>query len=186
MANTKSYLQQMTGNSYFPSPVPTLAAVEAQLAKLEAAYTTSQTRQKGTVADMHAELKTLCLQLKMLAMYVEDTANANPEMAVGIMASSGMPARKTLEVPPKLFTVKLTGIPGEVRLNNKAVPGASYIYAMTTDPKTSATWVNIIFSREVKNVYGGLVSGTRYYFRTAIVQKSVQGPWSEVINMIIP
>jgi len=186
IANTRLYVQNMTGNVNFPTPTPTLAAVSAQQAKLEAAYTLSQTRVKGAVSDMHTEQKALHILLKSLATYVEAIANATPEQAVGIIESSGMPVKKPSVHAPKTFTVKTTATPGEVELNTKAVKKAIYTYAMTTDPNTATSWVDIIVNNDVKNTHGGLSSGTRYYFRVATTVKGIQSPWSSVINIIMP
>ncbi len=186
IANTKLYVQNMTGNVNFPTPTPTLATVSAQLAKLETAYTLSQTRVKGAVADMHTEQKALHIILKSLATYVEGIANATPDQAVGIVESSGMPIKKPSVHAPKTFVVKLTTTPGEVELNTKAVKKAIYTYAMTTDPNTTTSWVNIIVNNDVKNTHGGLSSGTRYYFRVATTVKGIQSPWSPVINVMMP
>jgi|GEM_PF-672389 len=186
IANSKLYVQNMTGNANFTAPTPTLAAVTAQINKLEAAYMLSQTRVKGSVADMHSEQKALNILLKSLSTYVEGIANANPEQAVGVIESSGMPVKKKSVHAPKTFTVKTTATPGEVELNTKAVKKAVYTYAMTTDPNTATSWVDIIVNNDVKNTHGGLSSGTRYYFRVATTVKGIQSPWSSVINIMMP
>jgi hypothetical protein len=186
IANSNSYVQHMTGNAFFITPNPPLATLSAQVSKVEAALTLSATRVKGSVAAMHTEQRSLNILLKSLATYVEETANATPEQALEIAQSTTMPIKKQMVRAPKVFAVKLTSTPGEVLLNTKAVKKAIYTYAMTTDPATVTSWVNIIVNNDVKNLHSGLSSGTRYYFRVATTVKGVQSPWSPTINIMMP
>jgi hypothetical protein len=187
IANTKLYVQKMTGNTNFPTPTPSLTTVSTQLATLETAYTLSQTRVKGSVSKMKVELKALEILLKNLASYVETIANADPDNAENIINSSGMPVKKPRTVQPKLFTAVLTKIPGQVRLDSKAVNRSScYIYQMTTDPNAATSWQTILTSNNVKDLVNGLASNTRYYFRVAVSTKGIQGAWSTPINVLMP
>jgi hypothetical protein len=186
ITDTKLWTTSITGNTYFPNPSPSIATVNTQLSKLEAAYTVSQTRVKGSGVAMHSERKALELLLKSLGSYVEGVGNATPDQAAVIIDTTHMPRKKRSPHKSKVFTVETTRVPGEVMVNNKAVRNASYVYAMTTDPNTPSTWIDIISSRQVKNVHGGLISGTRYYFRTAVSIKGVLGAWSPVVNLVMP
>ncbi|HXC03691.1 MAG TPA: hypothetical protein VNZ86_03015 [Bacteroidia bacterium] len=186
IANTKLYVQKMTGNPDFTTPTPTLEAVTTQLAALEASYTLAQTRAHGAAAAMRADRKSHSLLLKSLAGYVEGVANANPPQAETIAGSSGMPLKKNASRTSPNFTVTLTKVPGEVQLKVKAVKKAGYIFDMTTDPTLATGWNNILYTQESKNLKSGLNSGTRYYFRYATSIKGVQGPWSAVMNVIMP
>jgi hypothetical protein len=186
IANTKLYLQKMTGNASFATPNPTLAAISAQLTKLEASYLLSQSRAKGTVSQMRTDLKTLVILLKALAAYVEGIANADPDNAVTIIQSAGMVVKKTPNRAPKTFTAVVGKSPGSALLNTKAVSRSTYLYEMTTDPTNAASWVQIAANLTVKFIKTGLTSGTRYYFRVAVVTKGIQGAWSHVLNVMIP
>ncbi|HXC05495.1 MAG TPA: hypothetical protein VNZ86_12125, partial [Bacteroidia bacterium] len=184
--NTKLYLQKMTGNTNFPTPTPSLASISTQLAVVEADYTVSQTRVKGSVSKMHAELKTLEIALKALAAYVESVANTTPDQAENIIQSAGMTVKKAANRKPKVFTVIQTKVTGQVQVNSKAVSRSStYIYQMTTDPNTATTWQTVITSNNVKGLVNGLSAGIRYYFRVAVSTKGVQAAWSAPINIVV-
>ena len=143
LTSSNHYVQCMTGNSHFPAPSPTLAAVAAQILVLTAAYNTSLTRAKGAASKMHVELNALKVLLKGLAGYVETEANADPQNAENIILSAGMPVKKASVKLPKTFTAVAMKTPGVVRLNSKATLRATYVYEMTTDPNTASTWANI-------------------------------------------
>jgi hypothetical protein len=124
--------------------------------------------------------------LKGLAGYVETAANADPPNAENIINSSGMPVKKTPVIQPKIFTAVAMKTPGIVRLNSKATPRASYVYEMTTDPATPASWSNIYIGGIVKFDKTGLTTGTRYYFRVAVSLKGILGAWSHTLSVIVP
>ncbi len=179
-------VDKMTGNAYFPTPVPTLASVTAAITLASNALATAQSRAKGTASPMHAAVKALMIQMKQLQSYVETTANADEANAIAIIESAGMSVRKTTTHKPKVFTAVNGTAPGSVLLNTKSQPRSVYIYQMTTDPSTATSWVTISTSQVVKYIKTGLTSGTKYYFRVAVITKSVEGPWSSVLSVIIP
>jgi hypothetical protein len=178
---------KMTGNVHFPTPTPTLAAVSAAITLASDALATAQTKAKGTASPMHAAVKALEILLKQLLAYVETTANADEANGVAIIESAGMSVRKTATRKPKVFTaVNIPLSPGSVLLNTKSVPRSVYHYQMTTDPNTGSSWVTISINQVVKYIKTGLTSGTKYYFRVAVITKSIEGPWSPVLSVSIP
>ncbi|HEV7230874.1 MAG TPA: hypothetical protein VGO45_06075, partial [Bacteroidia bacterium] len=68
----------------------------------------------------------------------------------------------------------------------KAQKNAIYVYQMTTNPKNEASWTTIYKGLIAKFIKTGLTSGTRYYFRYAVILKGVQGAWSPVLSIIVP
>jgi hypothetical protein len=184
MANATHYVQQMTGNAWFPSPNPTLATVTAQTGTLSSAYNLALTRVKGSSAAMNQDRKTLHVTLMALAAYVENIANANPAKAVEILQSSGMPEKKQAVRTPKKFSVVNGKLKGTVILNTKAVKGSAYIYQMTTDPNTPSSWTTIYTGPKVKFTKTGLTSTTHYFFREAINVKGIQGDWSAALDLV--
>jgi hypothetical protein len=186
ITNTKLYVQNMTGNTNFPTPSPALSTVSTQLAKLEASYTVSLTRVKGSVAAMHEDRIALVVLLKALASYVEQIGNSVPETAASVISSSGMPLKKAKPHVNKTFSVTLSKDPDTVILNTKAERASSYLYQVTTDATNANGWTNVIISNTAKYTKNGFSSGTRYYFRVAVITKNVQGPWSPVLSVIVP
>jgi hypothetical protein len=186
IANTKLYIDKMTGNSNFPTPVPLLSVMTTQLNKLDAAYTLAQSKTKGTAAAMRTELKVNNVLLKQLAGYVEAVANSNHDQGVSIIEGAGMNVRKRPVYVPKTFAVVLGKTPGTVLLSTHAVPKSSYLYEMTTDPTLATGWSTVVINQTVKYTKAGLTSGTRYYFRVSVITKGMQASYSPVLNVIIP
>jgi hypothetical protein len=185
IADTKSYLQGMTGNPHFPNPVPVLAQVSANLVVLEASFLAAQTRQKGTVSKMHADRKPLESSLKTLAFYVEIEANKDPEHAETIILSTGMVLRRSMQLKPKVFTVVQTKQSGEVVLNMKAIKDACYIYEMSSDPSVATGWILLGTFNTAKQKKSGLAKMSTFYFRAATVVKNVKSNWSPVISISV-
>jgi hypothetical protein len=177
--------QSMTGNAIFPNPTPALTTIDAQAAALEAGYSLTLTRAKGSVDQMHVERKTLTTSLMQLASYVEVVANANPDNASSIIGVSGMPEKKPMVRKPKGFSVTAGKDPASVKITTQAVKRGIYVYEMTTDPATATSWAVIYTGNTVKFLKTGLTSGTRYYFRYAVITAGVQGNWSPVVNFMV-
>jgi hypothetical protein len=185
ISNARHYVTSMTGNAHFPTPNPDLASITTQVNLLETDYNVSLTRVKGSVAKMRAEQKKLIILLKGLAAYVETIANADPDHALDIIAGAGMVVRKTSVRKPHVFSVSNGKLKGTAVLTTKAVSRGTYLYQMTTDPNTPASWVQIYAGSNVKFTKTGLTSGTRYYFRGAVSSKGVLGDWTTPEDVLI-
>jgi hypothetical protein len=183
---TNLIIGKMAGNTNFPTPTPTLTLVTTQLNKLITAQDLVQTKVSGSAVAMHAEAKSLEVLLKQLAAYVAAIATSNFAEAAVIIESAGMNIRQQKALAGKTFSAKLGKTPGTVLLNTKAAARSSYLYEMTTDPSTAASWAQIAICQTVRFTQIGLTSGIRYYFRVAVITKAVPGLWSPVLNVIIP
>jgi hypothetical protein len=180
LVDSRHYVVQMTGNSHFPNPTPSLASITTQTDILDKAYAFSLTRAKGSVAKSNTELKTL----KALGSYVETEANVDPDNSASIILSSGMFVKKSSPRPPKVFQVIALKQPGSIRLDNKAEKNAVYIYERTTDLNNPSAWIRIGSFRNVKYTDSGLISGTRYYYRCAIMVNGKQGPYTVIKDAV--
>jgi hypothetical protein len=178
-------VNSMTGNTHFQNPQPALATIATQKDSLEAAFQASMTHLKGTADKTSVARKALALSLKTLSGYVEGIANLDQDNAENIIISAGMAVKRPSINRPKLFTVKPGKASGSVNLDSKAEKGAVYVYEMTTDPNTPASWANIYIGKTTRFLKTGLSSGQRYYFRVAVIIKGVQQPWSPTVNVVI-
>ena len=91
----RGIVERMTGNSWFPSPLPSLAVVQAAIDDLFDAETKTLTRVMDSVTARDAKRMILVTRLQQLAAYVESIANANPEHGASIVESAGMYLKKT-------------------------------------------------------------------------------------------
>jgi hypothetical protein len=178
-------ITSMTGNANFPVPIPDLTIIAGQINDLETASIAAAGGDVDETANMHAKEHLLDLSLKSLSAYVESIANANPVNAEAITLSAGMEVKSGGTRASVDFEVEPTGNPGEVRLSTKSSPRATFIFQMTTDPVNENSWIPIGQSTRAKMVKGGLLSGVRYYFRVAMIDKNGQNPWSDVKNTIV-
>jgi hypothetical protein len=133
---------------------------------------------------MRAKEAVLDLSLKLLGYYVEIIASASPANAEAIILSAGMDVRGKGGNIARGFEVSATGNVGEVRLQRESVSRGSYEYQVSTDISSDANWQRIHIGTRARVVKGGLVSGTRYYFRSACIDKNGLSPWSAVKAMI--
>ncbi len=185
ISNTRHYVTSITGNTHFPTPSPDLASITTQVNLVESDRIVTLTRLPGSVAKLKAEIKKLEIMLKALAAYVESIANADPDHASDIIASAGMPEKKAPVRKAKAFSVVNGKLKGSVDLSNKGTLRATYIYQMTTDPNTAASWAYIYTGSNVRFTKAGLTSGTKYFFRGALSIKGVQGDWTSVLEVIV-
>jgi hypothetical protein len=84
----------LAGNTHFPNPSPSLATLSLQIANVKSTYETSLSGAKGKKGLMYTELKTLEISLKLLAAYVEATANMDAVNAANMILSTGMQLKK--------------------------------------------------------------------------------------------
>ncbi|MBI4945030.1 MAG: fibronectin type III domain-containing protein [Bacteroidetes bacterium] len=181
---TRFIVTSMTGNVNFTTPNPTLATITANAGNLETAHIAAQGGGADETANMHAKELVLDLSLKLLSAYVEGIANSNPMNAEAIILSAGMEVKSGGGRRAKEFAAEQTGNPGEVKLSTLSSNRATFVFQMTTSPSTESSWATIGQSTRAKLVKSGLVSGTRYYFRVAMIDKNGQNPWSDVKNII--
>lgn len=187
ITDTEFILDAVDGNSLFPKPMPDIASLRAALGLVKASFAIAQTRVRGASDKLHADAVPLKLMLSLLAAYVECVANSDPDHALDIIASAGMQVKQPSVLQPKTFSVKYTGIHGQVLINSKASRGGFYYYEMSTDPKwAEASWRRIYAGNSVKFIMSGLTPGTRYYLRGASTVKNVQSNWSPVLTIIAP
>ncbi len=180
----KHVVSSMTGNVYFTTPSPTLAAINTAIASLEAAISVAKRGDTASTSDMHAKKKVLHDLLKLLGAYIEGVANLDPANAATIAKSSGAGIKNDPKPRPSGFRLQLPGLPGEVKLFTTAVKSAVYKWQYTTNPADPTTWVTYAEASIAHILVTGLTSGQRYYFRVAAITKAV-GPWSTVINTVV-
>ncbi len=184
IVKTRYMVTSMTGNANFGTPSPTLATITTNVNALEAASIAAKGGGKDDTANMRAKEVVLDLSLKLLGYYVEGIASATPANAEAIILSAGMDVKGKGGNFPHTFEVSATGNVGEVRLQREGVSRGVYEYQMSIDISNDANWQRIYNGKHARIVKSGLVSGTRYYFRTAGIDKNGLSPWSSVKTMI--
>jgi hypothetical protein len=181
----RSIVDRMTGNSRFPTPVPSLGAVSAAIADLDVAQTATLTRTMGTVAARDRKRQVLVILLQQLKGYVQSVADQDLETATSTIESSGMSVRKRLVLPPRVFGAKAGPTPGAVKLVAPAVARrAGYEWAGTTDG--GKTWITLCFTLQAKAVVTGVEREAVMMFRYRPITKKGPGNWSDPITFRVP
>jgi hypothetical protein len=76
---------------------------------------------------------------------------------------------------------------GEIDLGWNSVAGAqSYVIEMSLQAPPNAAWTHVRTTVKLSHTVAGLTSGTRYWFRVAVVNSAGQSGWSDISTRIAP
>ena len=184
IAYAQNVAAAMTNNAHFPSPTPTLATFQTDIAALSAAEAAVLSRTKGAVEARNAKLLVVVGDLVNLKNYVQTTvATATPADAESIIQSAGMSVRKaTLHDKPAL-EAKQGSVTGTVNLIAKAAAkSAAYSWQYSTDQKT---WTSVPQTLRAKAGVSGLTAGTTYYFRVQPLTRTGTEDWSQTVALLV-
>ena len=180
----KTILQALTGNSAFPNPDPPLAALQAAIADLEAAYAVVQTRAKGAVATRDQKVATLAALLRQIKAYVQKVADAAPDKAAALIQSASMSVKKVTVRARRAFAVKHGTVSGSVALVTAyADHYASYEWAFSADG--GKTWQEARATLQSKTTISGLQPGATVLFRTRQGTRKADTDWSQPLSLIV-
>ena len=203
---SKSVVLKMTGNSNFPSAVPSLAQISAAALALDNARiaainggvdkTAAQTQQEAILDNL----------MLRLGNYVEGIANAAVASggdARAIITSAGMDYKRDrtiTPVPAAPLNVKAasTQTEGEIYVSWDAVHQAYvYVIEITTDPSvvgtgnrtitptpgalSPAVWTQVKILTQKKFTLSNLTSATKYAIRIYGVGTHGESPYSNVV-----
>jgi len=181
----------MTGNPAFTAPNPALTVVSAAAAAVETALDDVLMARNNAVtktAVLHEKEDALEVLLRQLVSYVDNIAH-DDEIKI---LSAGMEIRTPASAagPPATPTA-LGATEGdheaEIDLSWDPVSGAkTYIVERSPDPPIPTSWAHSTISLKSSVSIGGLVSGTRYWFRVAGVASGGQSGWSDPVTKIAP
>jgi hypothetical protein len=182
---TKRIVLCMTDNSWFPSPVPSLADVSSAIEALETAHVATLPRTRGTVAFRDEQLVVLNGLLKRLKAYVQGVADDNPEQAGSIIVSAGMNIKNKGSYAKPPFKVKPGKVKGSARLEARSAGDRKTCeWAWSTDG--GKTW-QIRTTTQASTDVDDLPSGTLCLFRYRVrTPKGGEGNWSDPVEFLVP
>ncbi len=186
IGKTKGVTLAMTSNANlpvpFPSNIPALATVMADITALDAAESVVLTGVIGAVEARDIKKEVVLKDMRLYKAYVQGVADNNPSNAAQIIKSAGMGIKQKGSYTRPEFNVTHGKVSGTIALVVKAVgKRASYEWQMSTDAKT---WTNLPNTLTCKTSVDGLIPGTTYYFRYNTVTKSGEGSWSQVVTIL--
>ena len=179
-----SVVTQMTGNAHLPSPNPPLPEVLVLLVNLDNLETATKTRTAGTIAARNQARTLVIAALHSLKAYVQQQADAQPEMAETIITSAGMAVKKLPKRVKVDFVAKPGLVTGTVKLVAKAAAmRACYEWAWSADG--GKTWTQVATTLQSKTTIIGLPVATTCSFRYRAVTKAGEGDWSQVVTLLV-
>jgi hypothetical protein len=177
-------VKAMTNNPSFPNPTPTLAAITAAIAALAVAETAAQARTKGAVLARNNAQTALVTLLKQLRGNIQTTADADTDNSAAIIASAGIPVRKTPVRPPRDFHATAGAVSGSAKV---VAPAAAHraSYDWEYSPDGGKTWVAAPSTLGARTTITGLPSGTTVQFRFRALTKTGEGDWSQPTALLV-
>lgn len=179
----QAILASMTGNLYFPDPVPNIAELQTAITNYSNALIAAASLGRDNVASKNACRKLLVTALVQLAAYVTYAANGNETALI----SSGFTLAKNPE--PRYITN-----PGSVTLSNGVTAGqlvssvprvngaSSYLHEICAEQPTEQTvWTSNASSRS-QFVFKGLLPGKKYWVRVGALGSGDQLAYSPVAS----
>jgi len=185
IAQTERIITAMSGNANFPEPwpstVPSLARLQADLAALQTASTATASGDKTQIAARKSARSIVQNDLAQLAFYVQTIAQGSTTM----LATTGFPLRQVAQrtlnppLPPApAEIVSLRGpLSGSIIVNASRVPkAASYeVQLATADPTVENNWSEA----------GTWKTSKVYSFRMRAFAKAGFGPWATAASLMV-
>ena len=192
IARSQQIVAALTGNPNFTAPHPPLSEVTAAINDLETASNAAQVARqdaKAKTAAQNAKEEALIRIVTQLVAHVESIAGNDETIILSagldVRAAAG-PASVTHTSPPTL-TATVGDHDGEIDLSWDTVRGArSYVIERSPDPPTDSSWTHAAISTRSQTTIEDLTSGTRYWFRVAVVTPTGQSGWSNPAMKIAP
>jgi len=180
----QSIIAAMTGNTRFPSPLPTIAVISAAIATLQQTESAALARTKGAVTARNDKKAALVALLQQLRTYVQTVADADPENSAAIIQSAGFAVKKSPVRKPRVFDAVQGAVSGTVKLvTRSAGPRSAYDWQYSTDG--GKTWVLLPSTVQAKTTVTALAAGSTVQFRFRAVTKSGESDWSQPVSFLV-
>ena len=179
-------LQDMTGNPFFTSPIPSLADLQLAITTYSTALVNATNLGRLYVAEKNKARNDLELVLRQLGMYVMYIANGSDV----VLISSGFDLAKQPEA-------RSITTPGSVNLSSGITTGQlvaqvtaqaaakSYTHEYTLYPVTAASVWKANPSSRSKSTFNGLEAGKKYAVRVGIVGNNEEVAYSPIATSFV-
>jgi hypothetical protein len=179
----------MTGNPNFPTPTPTLAALQAAIDDFATALSDAENGGSYDKAVKNQKRNALVDILHALGAYVLFTAS-NAADPLLVAKSSGFHVAKTA-TPTILGSIKNIQLSdginsGELAISFNSVVGAkAFVYQYTDDATLSETSWRIEVGTSRKVVLSGLEIGKKYFVRIIAIGGKDQKCVSDIVSRLV-
>jgi len=181
VSKSRDIQTKMTGNPYFPVPVPSLAAIKTATDELENSYLAAINNDREMKALMRIKRKALHSLISELADYVKYASAGNEEKII----SSGFDVwrrREPVAPPdtPNTLKVKHPLVENELSLVWKPSPRAKYyIIQVATGPDSDELFKQAGTASRALFTCKGLAGAVKYWFRVMAVNANGTSGWSQ-------
>ncbi|HTD28483.1 MAG TPA: fibronectin type III domain-containing protein [Xanthomonadaceae bacterium] len=172
----------MTGNAFYPSPLPTLVQIATAHDAFAAAVNALDRSKTATVRRDQTRLALVQL-LRELSLYVQQASGGDPAK----LLSSGFPMQRKRGAPPselqpaKSLRVRQSAVSGRLLARCTAVVGAkSYQWRIAT-ALAPATWTTSDTVTVARFTFDNLVPGTQYLVQVRAFAASGPSNWSDSV-----
>ena len=183
----QAVLAAMTGNLNFPTPTPTLAAVQTSISDYSTALSAAKEGGKTNVAVKNQKKEDVISVLVALANYVTFTSNGDEVM----LTSSGFPLNKQREPLPPLGKPEILKLEDGMNIGDLTVTIAgmkaarTFLYQCTKDPLTDDSIWTGQNSTLTKFGFTNLDSGAKYWCRVVAYGTNQQIVYSDPVARIV-
>lgn len=173
------YATQLTNNTNFTTPDPSIKTISDAATALETAYNDAADGSKTKAALAKTAEATLDSIIVLFAAYVQFISKGDAT----IIRSSGLEV-KEIKTPPQPLPA-VTGLTidtgineGEITLSWDKIPN-SKVYKIESSPDGNTNWQHIGESTKITITLTNLPSATKLWLRVAAIGAKGQGPWSD-------
>jgi hypothetical protein len=170
---SQSIYSYINGNINFGSLGAWLTQLSVANTKLNNALLAQKPGDKTSTSLLHAAAIEAKRILRALAANVEFISNNDEVIAL----SSGYSLKKPSLRDAKTFNAKQGIITGSVDLEINSYGTAAYMWEMSADP--ISTWSQIEITVKSKTTVTGLVAGTKYWFRVAVITSKGKNDYTD-------
>jgi hypothetical protein len=185
LGKVRFVVQQMTGNSNFSTPDPTLASVTTLANQFEQAINDAEAGGSYDKSVRDSRKEELIDTMHNLSNYVLFTAKGDRLIAEssGFTIAKDPSPQPPIEKPEGLNLTDGANA-GELLLLFLKVLGArSYMYQISLDPTDQTKWVTQ-HGTVRKNLFTGLESGKKYYVRVVAIGTGNQIVYSDTVSRV--
>ncbi len=186
VTDTQTIVTSMTGNTSYPTPSPTLAAVTTALNDFITALANAADGGVTLTSIKNDKRADLVALLRNLANYVQVACDGD----LTVLLSSGFPIQKPQRNPigvlpaPVNLTVNLGPVSGELDADVPPVFGASiYNWRLTTTANPN-TVVQTAQTTAASNSFTGLTPGVVYVAQVNAVGSAGPSDWSQPVSQM--
>lgn len=184
LTSTSRILVALTGNTHFPNPVPTLAAVTAARDALLAQVNLND-GSRITAAQRRQLRPPLEALLRQLAQYVQLVSKGDRVVLTG----TGFPLQRgrqpaSLVPVPENLRLSRGPVSGQLRARCKPIAHAAAYQWRIGPAQSPGVWLSADPTAAAHTVLTGLVPGTAYVVQVRAIGTRGPGDWSDVATQI--